>query len=175
VETTVRYIPIDTAVVDGRTYAVGNKIALCFRGKSHALGIINAEEAIVPIRLDLRNHDLSPLVYINNRTEEYPVSRFIAHLQRIMLEKPIAEEALRLISNWPNNGEDFDSELIPDHPVVAAIRRTKVQKVNCIPVVAKEFETTPQKVRKYLRSKGMHAPYDNETEIRSIMKTFGKE
>ncbi|WP_455363550.1 hypothetical protein [[Eubacterium] cellulosolvens] len=174
-EATVRYIPIEIGVSDGQEFAVGNKPALCFRGKEYALGIVNGEEGIIPVRLTLRQHDESPLILINNRTDEYPVSKFIAHLQRIMVDKPIAEEALKLISNWPNNGEDFNSEPIPDHPVITAIKRAKVQKSNCIPVVAKEYETTPQKIRKYLRSRGMHAPYDNETEIRSIMKTFNKE
>lgn len=172
-ETTVRYIPMETTVVDGRSYSVGNKIALCFRGKTHALGIINSEEGIVSVELDLRDHDQSPLVYINNRTDEYPVSKFITHLQRIMQDKPISGECLKLIQDWPNNGEDFSCDPTPDWDDLPTVVRKKIKKKNCIPALAKEFETTPQKVRKYLRSQGMHAPYDNEEKIRELMKGFG--
>ena len=174
-ETTVRYIPSETAVVEGKTYSVGNKIALCFRGKTHAVGIINSEEGVIPVEMDLRAHDQSPLVYINNRTDEYPVSKFITHLQRITQDKPISPECLKLIQNWPNNGEDFDSEPVPDwenRPIIT--RRKKKVKSNCIPAVATEHHTTSQKVRKFLRSKGLHAPYDNEDKIRSLMQDFNK-
>ena len=172
-EATVRYIPSDITIVEGKTIAGGNKVALCFRGKDHALGIINDECEITPVELSLRTHDKSPLVMINSKAdEEYPVSRFITHLQRIMQDKPISSDALKLINEWPNNPEDFDSEPIPDHPVVKAFRAQKKRVANCIPSLASEFKTTPQKIRKFLRSNGMHAPYSDEKKIRSLMKTY---
>jgi hypothetical protein len=175
VEATVRYIPIETAVVQGKTYSTGNKPALCFRSETKAFGIVNQDDGIIPIELSLRDHDQSPLVMINNRADEYPVVKFITHLQRIIAEqnKPISSEALRLISEWPNNPADFDSEpLDPDyHPVVRALKSSK-KKSNCIPSVAKDFKTTPQKVRKFLRKNGMHAPYADEKKIRELMKEF---
>lgn len=173
-ETTVRYIPTEVAVVDGRSLVTGNKPALCFRGKTHALGIVNDETGIIPVELSLRDHDESPLVLINNRADEYPVSKFITHLTRIMAEKPISPEALRLIKDWPNNGEDFDSEKIEyDEPVIKHFAKKK-PKTTCIASLATEYKISPQKVRKFLRSKGLHAPYVDEKKIRSIMKTFKK-
>lgn len=175
-EATVRYIPIETAVVDNRTFQVGNKPALCFRGKEYALGIVNADEGILPVRLDLRTHDSSPLVLINNRKDEYPVVKFISHLERIMKEKPISSEALSLIRQWPNNPEDFGDPIIEDEPEVIRPAKSikKIKKKNCIAVLAEEMKIPATKIRKFLRGKGFKAPYEDEKKIRIALKGYNK-
>ncbi len=172
-EATVRYIPDQTAVVDGRTFATGNKPALCFRGETHALGIINDSEQICTVRLRLEEYERAPLVRYG--VEEYPVAKFISHIERIMREKPISPEALQLVKHWPNNPRDFGDPIVAEvesEPSPKAQRLETIKKINCIPVLAREFETTPQKIRKFLRSQGMTAPYDQETQIRELMKTY---
>lgn len=169
-EASVRYIATERAVVDGVDYSVGNKPALCFRGKSYALGIINADDQIKAVKLALPDHDKSPLVTYG--VEEYPVGKFISHLNRMMDSKPISPEALRLILEWPNNPEDFGVASIQDPPVPPSVKKKLQHITNCIPGIAKELGTTPQKVRKFLRSQGLSAPYTDEKKIRQLMKKF---
>ncbi|HUW45116.1 MAG TPA: hypothetical protein VMW50_04895 [Dehalococcoidia bacterium] len=174
-EASVRYIPTDISVHEGRQIASGNKPALCFRGKTYAIGIVNEQEGVFPVRLDLRIHDESPLVTFGKTTEEYPVSRFITHIERIMQEKPISDEALQLIKDWPNNPEDFgdqkiEDEGMPSEPVAKSKRVAQKVKANCIAIIAIEAGISPSKIRKYLRSQGMHAPYEDEPKIRKLLK-----
>jgi hypothetical protein len=155
----------------------GGKPALCFRGKTYAIGIINEQEGVLSVRLDHRIHDESPLVTFGKSKEEYPVSRFITHIERIMQEKPISDEALQLIKDWPNNPADFGDKKIEDtpDPVVKSkqvTRKAKVEKVTCIATIAAEAGLSPSKIRKYLRSQGMHAPYEDEPKIRKLLKKF---
>ena len=169
-EATVRYIPTQISRVDGRDIATGSKPALCFKGKSYALGVINDEEEIHTVTLDLRDFD--KLRLLMHGSEEYPVKKFISHMERIMRNKPISSEALRLMKDWPNNPRDFGDEKIQDDVSIVQ-RKSEVQiSQNCIPVIAGEHKTTPQKVRKFLRSKGLSAPYHNEEKIRKLMKDY---
>jgi len=175
VEASVRYIPTDITTHEGREVASGNKPALCFRGKTYAIGIVNEQEGVLPIRLNLRIHDESPLVTFGRSSEEYPVSRFISHIERIMLQKPISDEALELIKQWPNNPEDFGDPVISDEeetkPVIKkAPTSKKISKANCIAAIAAEAGVSPSKIRKYLRSQGMHAPYEDMSKIRKLLK-----
>jgi len=178
VEATVRSIPTEVAVVDGQTFATGGKPALCFRGKTYALGIINDQESICTVTLSLLDYDKAPLIRYGAEAE-YPVGRFIHHMERIMQTKSISEEAKQLILDWPNVPEDFGMPSIANHepektsPPKSRLRTIK--KANCIPTLAREYQTTPQKIRKFLRSQGMSAPYDNEKEIRKAMKKHNKE
>lgn len=171
-ETTVRYIPTQNVVVDGHDYTVGNKPALCFRGKKYAVGIINAEEGIHPVMLTLRDHDLSRLVMLQE--EEYPVYKFIAHIQRMAETKPIDPEALRLISQWPNTPEDFGDPVITEEEPAkpAKIMGPRFKKPNCIAVISQEMGVAATKIRKFLRSQGMKAPYEDEKKIRSALKGY---
>lgn len=169
VETTVRCIPTQTAMVDGREFSTGGKPALCFRGKTYALGIINDEDMIHPITLTLREHDKAPLVMYG--VEEYPVPKFITHMERIMQNKPISDEALALIRTWPNNPEDFGDEVIPDEPTVT--RKPKKKKgPNIIATISSEIEIPSTKIRKFLRGQGMNAPYTDEKKIRKALKDY---
>jgi len=171
VEATVRSIPTETAVVDNRSFAVGNKPALCFRGKEYALGIINSEEGIIPVRLDLRTHDKSPILHLGE--EEYPVYKFISHIERIMQTKPISDEALALIQQWPNNPADFGDAIIPDEPITQPItKKRKPKQKNCIAAIADEMGLAATKIRKFLRSQGMRAPYEDEKKIRTALKSY---
>lgn len=169
-EATVRSIPTETGMVDNREFAVGNKPALCFRGKKYALGIINAEDGIVPVRLDLRTHDKSPILHLGE--EEYPVYKFISHIERIMRSKPISEEALALIKQWPNNPEDFGDAIIPDVPSDKPIIKRKPKGKNCIAIIAEEMGLAGTKIRKFLRGQGMKAPYEDESKIRTVLKDY---
>ena len=172
-EATVRYIATDISVVDGRTYAVGNKPALCFRGETYALGIVNEPDMVCTIQLDLRDHDKSPLVRYGAEAE-YPVGRYITHLERLIESKPISPDALQLLKQWPNCPADFGDPIFSDEELDPPTPRQppKPRKANCIPALASEHKTTPQKIRKFLRSQGLRAPYDNEKEIRAIMENY---
>jgi len=176
-EATVRCIPTQTAVVDGQKLSTGSKPALCFRGKTYALGIINDQDEICTITLTLRDHDTAPLLRYGAEAE-YPVGRFISHMTRIMANKPISDDALELMKQWPNTLEDFGMSptAVEEKPLLSRPARiSAIRKANCIPSLARENETTPQKVRKFLRSQGMNSPYCNETEIRKLMKNYNKE
>lgn len=169
-EASVRYIPMETAVVDGQTFQVGEKPALCFRGKDYAIGIINDQEGIIPVTLTLRDHDTSRMVMYG--TEEYPVGKFISHLERIMQEKPISNEALKLILQWPNNPEDFNSgPTVEPQPVKTKTKKTPGQKT-LIAVISEEMGVAATKIRKFLRKNGFHAPYEDEQKIRHALKSF---
>ncbi len=168
-EATVRCIPTQIARVDNREIATGGKPALCFRGKTYALGIINDEDMICTMTLSLMDHDKSPLVMYG--VEEYPVTKFISHMERIMQEKPISEEALALIRAWPNNPEDFGDKSIPDSPQ-APRKPTKKKGPNIIAVISTELKVTSTKIRKFLRTKGFSAPYGDETKIRKALKNY---
>lgn len=149
----------------------GQKPALCFRGKTHALGIINDEDMIHEVELSLRDHDIAPLLQYG--AEEYPVYKFITHIERIMERKPISPEALQLIRQWPNNAEDFGLDPIPDEEPTASRKPIIKQKgPNIIGAIACEMSLPPTKIRKFLRSAGFCAPYDNESKIRAALKKF---
>lgn len=172
-EASVRYIPTDMAVVDNKPYQIGNKPALCFRGKTYALGIVSEEDSINLVTLTLYDHDKSPLVQYGIQ-EEYPVGKFISHMERIMADKPITPEALELMKQWPNNPEDFGDPVVPDDPgPTLRIRRTKKTKLlNCIALISGEMGIAATKIRKFLRSKGFNAPYENEKKIRTALKNY---
>tara|TARA_R110002126_G_scaffold113430_1_gene251945 strand:+ start:228 stop:719 length:492 start_codon:yes stop_codon:yes gene_type:complete len=148
----------------------GCKPALCFRGKEYALGIINSEEGIISVRLDLRDHDRSAI--LNLGEEEYPVYKFISHIERIMQRKPISEECLTLIRQWPNTPEDFGIPVIEDEPTDKPIIKRKSPGKNCIATIAEEMGLATTKIRKYLRGQGMKAPYEDETKIRTVLKDY---
>jgi hypothetical protein len=155
--------------VDNRDLAVGNKPALCFRGKTYALGIVNEDEMICTLTLSLRDHDKSPLVMYG--VEEYPVTKFISHIDRIMENKPISDEALALIRAWPNNPEDFGDEPISDFPEVSR-KPIKKKGPNIIATISVEMKIPSTKIRKFLRTQGFSAPYDNEKKIRKALKDY---
>ena len=169
-EASVRCIPTQVGVVDGESFATGAKPALCFRGKTYALGIINDEDMIHPVTLTLYDHDKSPLLMYG--VEEYPVTKFISHMERIMEKKPITDEALQLIRTWPNNPEDFGDEVIPDDPEVKPRKIKKVKPSNCIATIAEEMGIAATKIRKFLRGQGFGAPYENEQKIRTALKNY---
>ena len=169
-EATVRYIPTDNVIVDGRDYTTGNKPALCFRGKKYAVGIINDEDSVHTVMLTLRDHDKSRLVMLQE--EEYPVYKFISHIERIAQQKPIDTESLRLIQQWPNTPEDFGLEMPEDEPPKPIKHVKKVKGKNCIALIAEEMGVAATKIRKFLRSQGFKAPYEDETKIRTALKGY---
>jgi hypothetical protein len=146
-EATVRGLYTEKAIVDGHTYATGNKPTLCFRGSARGLGIINDGEGIITIPITLEDLDKAPLIMYG--PEEYPVAKFISHIERIMQNKPISDEALELIREWPNTPEDFD---LPSSKVkrVATIKRAaQKSKSTIISIIAGEMELPPGKIRKF--------------------------
>lgn len=177
-ETSVRYIPTQSCEIgqgaEKRTIKTTEKPALCFRGKTYALGIISDDEKIHPVRMTIPEYERSPVVKYGR--DEYPVQKYITHLERIMQVKPITTEALRLILEWPNLPEDFEQLAKKNKPVPTTsspVRAPKKQRQpNCIPTIAKELKTIPQKVRKFLRQQGLSAPYDDEKAIRKLMANF---
>jgi len=144
---------------------------LCFRGKTYALGIINDDDSIHAITVSLREHDIAPILKLG--PEEYPVHKFITHIERIMERKPISPEALALIRQWPNTAADFGIDPIPDDEEPTVTRKPIKQKgPNIIGAIASEMSLPPTKIRKFLRTVGFCAPYDNETKIRAALKKY---
>jgi hypothetical protein len=103
--------------------------------------------------------------------EEYPVTKFISHIDRIMENKPISDEALALIRAWPNNPEDFGDEPISDFPEVSR-KPIKKKGPNIIATISVEMKIPSTKIRKFLRTQGFSAPYDNEKKIRKALKDY---
>ena len=168
-EATVRSIATQSAIVDGTEFATGAKPALCFRGKTYALGIINDDQEIHSVKISLREHDQAPLLMYG--VEEYPVTKFISHMERILQTKPITCDALALIRQWPNTPADFGDPIIEDEPVVARKPKPKKQ-ANCLVLIATEIGIPTTRIRKFLRSAGFTAPYDNEKKIRKALKSY---
>ena len=148
----------------------GQKPALCFRGKTHALGIINDDDMIHAVTLSFRDHDMAPILKLG--PEEYPVYKFISHIERIMENKLISSEALALIRQWPNNAEDFGQDPIPDEEPTTTTRPVKQKGPNIVGAIAAELKVPPTKIRKYLRNHGFCAPYTDEKKIRAACKNY---
>lgn len=166
-EATVRSIATETCRVEHQVIQTGNKPALCFQGETYALGVINDEESIHTVTLTLEEVEEAPLLTYDR--EEYPVGKFIAHMERIMEDKPISDEALELIRNWPNNPPDFGDEIIADPKPMSKSKLGKTVSQNCIMQIAAELNIPATKLRKILRSKGFSAPYDNAPKIREAL------
>lgn len=168
-EISVRYIPTDHIVVDGKVKASGNKPALCFIGTDYAQCIVNNDEMVEVVTISVEEAQNSRLVPLNG-SDKYPISTYMLHASK--WDKPFTSEAEELIRMAEDPPKDLPKKKTSS--TAPTRKRKRVSTASIINVLAEEHELPPTKIRKFLRSQGMHAPYDDEKGIRTAMKSFGK-
>ena len=163
-ELSVRYILLDH-------HSAASKPALCFRGDSYAIGIINEPEEYRTHRLDLEEYENCKLVMYDK--EEYPVSRYVALLEANT--KPKSDDVKRLLTMYPEPPEDFPTAKRKSKSKATPKPTPKVKALgsSIIKILAGEYNIAASKIRKILRSKGLKAPYEDEKKIRATMSEFG--
>lgn len=165
-EITVRYIPIETAMVKGALVMTGNKPALCFESPDQSLAVLNGELEVEVRTLSRRELETSPLVKGPSGEVAYPPERFLQRILESQHSRPINSQAWRLLKIVGATGEIPEPLVAPDKERLVA---GKKGGPNWVPLLAEEFGLSPQQVRKALRKAGMKAPYDDEAKIRSIL------
>lgn len=187
-ETSIRYVRImrSSSDDDGSNSVI--KPALCFRGKRAAHAVVNDETCVHVVSVPLASHDASPPVLFKRL--EYPLPKFIAHIERIGKSKGITQRARYFLDRAVNHEPIEESELPPDvigtmipevhaeslRPVPNEPRQPAAKAVGgtLIARIAADVGLEPPKLRKLLRAAGMRAPYEDEKAIRAAIKKGSK-
>lgn len=173
----VRYIPTERSAKYGDT---GNKPALCVPREKDARCLIITEEGIATVDLPLdvikKSH---PVPSPWGSTVSYPVERFIKRV--IDSGRAMTAEAKELIESLLNpKGKKGKKVKIPDPPpkkkleTVPAKAPLKTAGAEVIIKLAVEWGLPTPKLRRWLRSQGLKAPYTNEADLRKVMKKLKK-
>jgi hypothetical protein len=173
----VRYIPTDHHVKYGYT---GNKPALCVPREKDARCIVITEEGIqtVDLPLDIVKKS-SPVPSPWGATVPYPVERF---LKRVLDSgRAMTAEARELIDALLNpKGKKGKKVKIPDPPPKKKLNTApskaplKTAGAELILKLANEWNLPSPKLRRYLRSQGLSAPYTDEDALRKVLKKLKK-
>lgn len=172
----VRYIPTEHSTKYGDT---GNKPALCVPREKDARCLIITEEGIATVDLPLPVIRKSPLVPGPWGSPPYPVERFIKRI--IDSGRAMTAEARELIEGLLNpKGKKGKKVVIPDPPpkkkldTAPAKAPLKTAGAEVIIKLANEWGLPTPKLRRWLRSQGLHAPYTNEADLRKVLKKLKK-
>lgn len=186
-EVTVRYIPTSRHPKLGWN---GNKPALCFIRPKEKKGhcIINDESEIRVIHLPIEIITQSREVELGGVS--YPVRRFVERLRAT--RKPIDFEAEGLLASLGESvsppklqpiseGSSLGFSMEDPEEETAfrfngrPLRTQKSGGPTLISRLAEEFELPQPKLRRFLREKGLRAPYTDEDKLRAVLKTYEKE
>lgn len=173
----VRYIPTDHHPKHG--YA-GNKPALCIPREKDFRCIINTEEGITTVDLPLAVIKAShPVPSTWGAAAPYPVERFLKRL--LDSGKAMTAEARELIDSLLNpKGKKGKKVVIPDPPpkkkldTLPAKAPLKTAGAEVIIKLANEWGLPTPKLRRWLRSQGLNAPYTDEKALRQALKKLKK-
>lgn len=165
-EYSVRYIPIAYA----RGQPVGEKPSLCARDEKHAIGIVNLDCVYCAVKLDLKTHDKSRFVLFGHNGEEYPVHRFVARIENS--PNPKEAEVQQLLAQYHNPKLKNPEKAAGSEERKPSKKRMTGSRI--IKNLEQELGVPATKIRKFLRSKGLNAPYTNEKNIRAAIQEFGK-
>lgn len=175
----VRFIPTDRSAKIGWT---GSKPSLCFGDAKTKQG-----RCVVIRELDIGTVDL-PLDVIEKSsivsdpqipTQPYSAERFI---QRVMeTGKPLTEEARALLDSIKTPKGKKKATIPPNKPkpqakasIGQALAVLKTAGAETIILLAAEWKLPPPKLRRYLRSTGLRAPYTDEKVLRQALKKLKK-
>lgn len=173
----VRYIPTEYSLEHGHS---GNKPALCVPRESDFRCIIITEEGITTVDLPQKVIQKSHAVPGSwGAAVPYPVDRFIKRI--IDSGKSMTAEAKELIDSLLNpKGKKGKKIVIPD-PIpkkkldtLPAKAPLKTAGAELVIKLAVEWKLPSPKLRRYLRSQGMKAPYTDEASLRKALKKLKK-
>ena len=156
-DVSVRFIPSQISVVDGVYLASGSKPALCIIDGDYAQCVVNESLAIETVTYPRRFVEKGALV------PGYDPERFIQRMKEF--NKEITPEAQQL----------FNYTINPHSPPKAVISKsvkksTQNRKSTLISELATQYKTTPPTLRKFFRSQGLRAPYDDRKKLTALIK-----
>lgn len=157
-EVSIRYVPNEISVIDGKTIAAGSKPALCLFNDQIAHCVLNTDTAVDAIDYPLALVKKGKLVQGYENLDS-GIPRYIAHLGS--WNKEITPRARELI----------DYALNPDrknHPV-SQIPASPPKKPALIKTLSQEYDIDPRVLRQFLRAQGLRAPYEDEKKLRTLI------
>lgn len=170
----VRYIPTDRSIRDGKIIWSGHKPALCFRGDKKAHCVIIGEIEICTVDLPFDAVEKSPSVPDSMGQAagiSYSPEKFI--LRVTGTGKPMTPEARQLLQGL--NGKKVALSTVRKKlETVPTTAPLKTAGAELVLTLAAEWKLPSPKLRRYLRSQGMHAPYTDEAALRKALKKLKK-
>lgn len=143
----------------------GIKPVVGIRGNKYAITVVNDELGVRCQQFDLREWDKADSVDLKGN--KYPVERAARFLKEVGKRKAITLAAARVLARVLNEPEPSPvpaGHTDTDAPVGDTPPRSSILKSIC-----EELKLAPSLARRILRASGMHAPYDNEAQIRSTL------
>lgn len=173
----VRYIPTDYTQKHGYS---GNKPALCVPRENDARCLVLTDEGIATVDLPLAIIKKSPPVPSPwGAAASYPVERFVKRL--IDSGRTMTTEAREIIDAILNpKGKKGKKIVIPDPPPKKKLATVpdkaplKTAGAEVIIKLANEWKLPSPKLRRWLRSQGLKAPYTDEPALRKVLKKLKK-
>ena len=169
----VRFIPTDRSSKNGWG---GNKPALCFKGekKAHCVVIRETEIGTVDLPLDVVEKSL----VVSDPAGQgsgipYSPERFIKRI--LETGKPLTPEARALLQ-----GINGKKAKLPPNQIKVEVKAApkagtlKTAGSELIVTIAAEWKLPTPKLRRYLRSQGLSAPYTDEKTVRAALKKLKK-
>lgn len=170
----VRYIPTDRSIRDGKIIWSGHKPALCFRGDKKAHCVIIGEIEICTVDLPFDAVEKSPSVPDSMGQAAgipYSPEKFIHRVTET--GKPLTLEARKLLQgvNGKKVALPVAKKKIEASPTKAPLKTAGAELVLTL---AAEWKLPSPKLRRYLRSQGLSAPYTDEKLVRNALKKLKK-
>lgn len=170
-EASVRFIMHDNDI--------GCKPALCFRGTKWAHCVVNEDTGIRVLEVPLRDFDQSPVV--EHRGVPYSIERcaktLFSFTTRTIARREITLGAQRLLEGVLDG--TINEQVVEKAAVIAAPPPKSDSSddaptrtpTTLVATICNELKLEPTTARRLLRKAGLHAPYDDEAKIRSILTT----
>jgi len=169
----VRFIPTDRHPKMGWS---GNKPALCFKGTKNAHCVVIGEAEIQVVDLPISIVEGSRIViHPEIPGTPYPPERFVERV--IATRKPLTPEARKLLESI--NGSEAPIPTPPrpkkSAPVSKSGKPDRTAGSALISQIAEDLGIPSPKLRRFLRSQGLSAPYTDEKRVRATVKKYPKE
>lgn len=170
-EAAVKLINPSTSLEDSQRR--WTKLAICLRGRKHATCVINEDSGIHLVKIPVADYDR----YAQTRATHTPsvvAQRMLDFTVRDVAPKPITKGALEILErvvsgDIPEQDVEFKDEPI-EAPVEKRINGDAKPRSNLLAQICSELKIEGTAARRKLRKAGLHAPYENEKEIRAALK-----
>lgn len=164
-EASVRFLPVD--------HDVGNKPALCIRGRKHATCVVRDDSGIRLRQLDLPTFDrlCRPVLFHGH---PYPIDRaakmMLSFTKRSVARCEITQGA-KVFLDRILNGSIVEEEIEVHEPTAQTPRKANsTPRSSLLKDLCDELKLDPRVARRVLRAAGLHAPYEDEKAIRKALK-----
>lgn len=163
-EASVRFLPVDQDV--------GNKPALCIRGRKHATCVVREDSGIRLRQIDLKTFDrlCRPVLYHGH---PYPIDRaaklLLSFTKRGVARVEITQGAKSFLTRVLD-GSIVEEELEVESPQPESKASTPSSRPSLLRDLCSELKLDPRVARRALRAAGLHAPYEDEKAIRKALK-----